>query len=112
LATKPHAFTHQLQAGDEPLYHGLAVNLLKGEGYTFEGEPRSYPPPFYAVSIAIVYSLVGAAPPAARIANALLGSLLCALIAWWAFLLWGKRGSLAADFSHPSTTLSFNCQPT
>jgi 4-amino-4-deoxy-L-arabinose transferase-like glycosyltransferase len=96
LATKPHAFTHQLQAGDEPLYHGLAVNLLKGEGYTFEGEPRSYPPPFYAVSIAIVYSLVGAAPPAARIANALLGSLLCALIAWWAFLLWGKRGSLAA----------------
>ncbi len=46
LATKPHAFTHQLQAGDEPLYHGLAVNLLKGEGYTFEGEPRSYPAAF------------------------------------------------------------------
>jgi len=96
LATKPHAFTHKLQAGDEPLYHGLAINLLKGEGYTFEGQPRSYPPPLYPIAIAAVYSVVGAAPPAARMINALLGGLLCALIAWWAILLWGKRGGLAA----------------
>jgi len=96
LATKPHAFTHKLQAGDEPLYHGLAVNLLNGEGYAFEGQPRSYPPPLYPIAIAAVYSVVGTAPPAARIINALLGGLLCALIAWWAILLWGKQGGLAA----------------
>jgi len=96
LATKPHAFTHQLQAGDEPLYHGLAVNLLNGEGYVFEGQPRTYPPPLYPIFIAAVYSTVGAAPSAARVINALLGSLLCALIAWWAILLWGKRSGVIA----------------
>ncbi|MEZ8220340.1 Dolichyl-phosphate-mannose-protein mannosyltransferase [Candidatus Fervidibacteria bacterium JGI MDM2 JNZ-1-D12] len=98
LATKPYAWTHKLQAGDEPLYHGLAVNLLKGQGYSFEGEPRSYPPPLYASFVAAVYRLVGISPPAARVGNALLGSLLCILVVWWAIKLWGNKAGLLTGF--------------
>lgn len=109
LATKPYAWTSKLQAGDEPLYQGLAVNLLNGMGYVFEGEPRSYPPPLYPFFIAAVYRVISVSPPAARVANALLGGILCSLIAWWAILLWGKCAGvfagLAAAFYYPFVQL-------
>lgn len=96
LSIKPLAWSHQLQAGDEPLYHGLAINLMRGEGYVFEGEPRSYPPPLHPLFIAAVYRVVGISPPAVRVMQAVLGSLLCMLIAWWAAAIWGKRAGLFA----------------
>lgn len=99
LTTKPHAWVHRLQAGDEPLYHGLAVNLLRGNGYSFEGAPRSYPPPLYPIFIAWVYRIAGISPPAVRIGNALLGAVLCLLIALWAMKLWGRFSGLVAGIA-------------
>lgn len=109
LATKPHAWTHKLQAGDEPLYHGIAVSLATGKGYSFEGEPTARYGPGYPSFVAIIYRLVGVSPPAVRVANALLGSLLCLLIAWWAAILWGKQtgliAGLASTFYYPFVQL-------
>jgi len=99
LATKPHAWTHNLQAGDEPLYHGIAVSLAMGKGYSFEGEPTARYGPGYPTFVAVIYRLFGVSPPAARVANALLGSLLCFLIAWWATTLWGKRAGLTVGLT-------------
>jgi len=100
LLTKPLAWSHELRFGDEPLYHGLAVNLLIGNGYTFEGDPRVYPPPLYSVFIALVYCIFGISPPAVRITQAILGSFLCMLLSLWAAKIWDKRaGILVGVFS-------------
>ncbi|GBC98810.1 hypothetical protein HRbin17_01325 [bacterium HR17] len=99
LTTKPFAWTHQLQAGDEPLYHGVAASLTQGKGYTLNGEPTARYGPGYVIFIAALYRLLGISPPAARVGNALLGSLLCALIAWWAIQLWGNRAGLGAGLA-------------
>jgi hypothetical protein len=59
LATKPHAFTHQLQAGDEPVYHGIAANLAEGQGYVYDGQPTARYGPGYPVFIAAIYRTFG-----------------------------------------------------
>jgi len=94
LAAKPLAWSHELRFGDEPLYHGLALSLLEGKGYTFEGEPRFYPPPLYPAFIALVYWVFGISPPAVRVVQAILGGLLCVLVSLWATYLWGKKAGL------------------
>ena len=100
LLTKPLAWSHELRFGDEPLYHGLAVNLLNGNGYTFEGVSRVYPPPLYSIFIALIYWIFGISPPAVRIIQAILGSFLCMLLSLWAARLWNKRaGILVGVFS-------------
>ncbi len=101
LMTKPHAWTSRLQAGDEPLYHGIAVNLAQGQGYSLDGQPTARYGPGYPIFLASVYTLVGTHPPAARIANAVVGGLLCAVLAAFAMTLWGASagfvtGMLAA----------------
>ncbi len=94
LMTKPHAWTSRLQAGDEPLYHGIAVNLAQGQGYSLDGQPTARYGPGYPIFLANVYVLVGTSPPAARIANAVAGGLLCVVLAAFAMTLWGKSAGL------------------
>lgn len=103
LSIKPLAWSHQLQAGDEPLYHGIAVSLAHGLGYSLDGQPTARYGPGYPFFLSAVYRLAGIKPPAARIANALSGSLLCVLLAIFAASLWGARvgvisGILAASY--------------
>jgi 4-amino-4-deoxy-L-arabinose transferase-like glycosyltransferase len=110
LATKPHTFTHKLQAGDEPLYHGIAVSLAQGRGYGIDGRPTARYGPGYPIFLASVYALVGPRPPAARFANAVAGGALCAVLAAFAMTLWGTwvafaTGMLAA-FYYPFIQLS------
>jgi len=77
LATKPHAFTHQLQAGDEPVYHGIAANLAEGQGYVYDGQPTARYGPGYPVFIAAIYRTFGVNPVFGRFGNVVLGALLC-----------------------------------
>ncbi|MCS7265359.1 MAG: hypothetical protein NZ805_11055 [Armatimonadetes bacterium] len=99
LTTKPHAWTHKLQAGDEPIYHGIAVSLARGEGYQFEGKPTARYGPGYPFFIAAVYRTLGISPPAARVGNAFLGAILSVLIALWAVWIWGKKAGLVSGLA-------------
>jgi hypothetical protein len=94
LLTKPLAWSHELRFGDEPLYHGLAINLLFRNGYTFKGEPCIYPPPLYSMFIALIYHIFGISPPAVRVVQTILGSLLCMLLSLWAAKIWGKKAGI------------------
>lgn len=96
LATKPLAWHHQLRAGDEPLYHGIAVSLAHGIGYSVDGQPTARYGPGYPFFVASVYRVAGIRPPAVRLANALLSSLLCLLVAFGAAQVWGKRAGIGA----------------
>ncbi len=96
LCTKPHAWTAHLQAGDEPLYHGIAVSLVRGEGYSLDGQPTARYGPGYPLFVAFIYRVFGVHPPAVRLANAVLGAFLCVLVALWAAKLWGQRAGVYA----------------
>ncbi|MGQ9463900.1 MAG: ArnT family glycosyltransferase [Candidatus Fervidibacter sp.] len=96
LSTKPLAWSHQLQAGDEPLYHGLAVSLVHGLGYSLDGQPTARYGPGYPFFLSVIYRFAGIKPPAARIANALAGSLLCVLLAIFTASLWGAKAGVIA----------------
>lgn len=68
--------------GDEAEYHGIAVNLISGKGYSyFRGPhltlaPTAYRMPALPVALAAVYWLTGPSLLAARIFGALLGGAL------------------------------------
>jgi len=109
LTTKPHAFTHKLQAGDEPLYHGIAANLAEGQGYVYEGQPTARYGPGYPVFIAAIYRTFGVNPTFGRFGNVVLGALLCSLIALWSMKIWGSSAGLTsglfAAFYYPFVQL-------
>jgi 4-amino-4-deoxy-L-arabinose transferase-like glycosyltransferase len=109
LATKPHAFTHQFQAGDEPLYHGIAANLAEGRGYVCDGQPTARYGPGYPVFIAAIYRTFGINPVFGRFGNVVLGVLLCVLIALWSMRIWGGNAGLVsglfAAFYYPFVQL-------
>jgi 4-amino-4-deoxy-L-arabinose transferase-like glycosyltransferase len=96
LATKPHAFTHQLQAGDEPVYHGIAANLAEGQGYVYDGQPTARYGPGYPVFIAAIYRTFGVNPVFGRFGNVVLGALLCVLIALWSLKIWGANAGIVS----------------
>ena len=109
LATKPHAFTHKLQAGDEPLYHGIAASLAEGRGFVYNGRPTARYGPGYPVFIATIYRTFGVNPTFGRFGNVVLGALLCGLIALWSMRIWGASAGLTsglfAAFYYPFVQL-------
>lgn len=82
--------THTLNAApqeDELDYHHLAQNLLAGHGYSLDGVPVVNRAPAYPFFLALVYTIFGESPTAARLVQAVLLALAVPLI-----YLIGRRG--------------------
>jgi len=79
-------------------YHNLALNLLAGKGYTLDGlTPIVNRAPAFPVFLAMVYSLFGANPAAARVVQALLISALVPLVYFIGKRGWGPGVGLLAS---------------
>ena len=75
------------EAGDSSDYHGIALNLLAGNGFAiYDSSPTVYRSPGYPLFLAGVYALFGPDPEAALILQALLGG-----VAGWVVYLLGRR---------------------
>jgi 4-amino-4-deoxy-L-arabinose transferase-like glycosyltransferase len=82
-------------------YHRLAVNLLHGNGYSWETEPpytpNTYRPPGLPLFLCSLYGLVGCSVPCAILVQALVGAGTVVATFWWARALLGDaRSALAA----------------
>jgi 4-amino-4-deoxy-L-arabinose transferase-like glycosyltransferase len=85
-------------------YDRHAASLAAGDGYALAlGRPTAFRPPGYPYLLAGVYTLAGVDTRndpdgilAARLAGALLGTLVVALIGVLAAQLWGRRAALVA----------------
>ncbi len=65
---------------DATAYHGVAINLIAGDGYSLDGrEPTRIRPPSYPVYLACIYALAGPHPGRAALVQAALGCLTCLL---------------------------------
>lgn len=85
--------------GDPKFYLEIAENLRAGEGYR-EGHLLAYRPPAFPAFIAGVQSLFGEELLRLRLAQSVLGALLCVLILALGWRLGGLRvGVLAAGFA-------------
>ncbi len=94
LATPDYQLIH-----DALDYDHHAVSIAQGEGFaTSYGRETAFRPPAFPIFLAGVYELVGVEDKAerveaARLANALVGTGIVALIGLIAFQLWGRRTS-------------------
>ena len=97
LATPDYQLIH-----DALDYDHHAVSIAQGEGFaTSYGRETAFRPPAFPIFLAGVYELVGVEDKAerveaARLANALVGTGIVALIGLIAFQLWGRRTSHVA----------------
>ncbi len=83
--------------GDASGYQVLALNLLGGHGLSWDGlHPTSYRMPGYPAFLALVYSVLGQDALGVRVAQALLGSLLCVPVYFLARALVGRNLALCA----------------
>jgi len=78
------AFYFPVYFRDAERYEALAMNLLNGHGYSASPAPPYTPDvqrtPLYPAFLALVFGLCGQSETAARLANAILGTLICLLI--------------------------------
>lgn len=81
---------------DEGVYLNLARNLHEQRVFGLEGVPTADRPPGLPLLVAAVFELAGPRVPAARAANALLGTLAVWLIFGYASAAFGRREGLAA----------------
>jgi 4-amino-4-deoxy-L-arabinose transferase-like glycosyltransferase len=78
-------------------YQRHAVSIANGHGFAMAyGRPTAFRPPAYPVFLAAVYVVTGPGIQWGRLANALVGTGIVALIGVIAFQLWGRREALAA----------------
>ena len=97
LATPDYKLVH-----DAKDYDHHAVSIAQGHGFaTSYGRPTAFRPPAYPILVAGVYKVVGTDSKPdrvrwARLANALVGTGIVALIGLIALQLWGRRTALAA----------------
>jgi 4-amino-4-deoxy-L-arabinose transferase-like glycosyltransferase len=97
LATPDYTLVH-----DAIDYDRHAVSIANGHGFALSyGRPTAFRPPAYPIFVAGVYTLVGTEDKAerieaARLANAVVGTGIVALIALIALQLWGWREGLVA----------------
>jgi 4-amino-4-deoxy-L-arabinose transferase-like glycosyltransferase len=97
LATPNYTLVHDAIDYD---HHG--VSIANGHGFALSyGRPTAFRPPAYPIFVAGVYKLVGTGDKAerieaARLANALVGTGIVALIGMIALQLWGRREGLIA----------------
>ena len=103
-AVRYEAITPQTDALD---YDRHAISIASGDGYPEAGEmtggpgPTAFRPPLYPLALAGVYEISGVADERerwqyARLAQALIGGVIVALIALIARQLWGRREALVA----------------
>jgi 4-amino-4-deoxy-L-arabinose transferase-like glycosyltransferase len=97
LATPNYQLIH-----DALDYDRHAASIAQGHGFALSyGRPTAFRPPAYPIFVAGVYKVVGTDSQAdrvraARLANALVGTAIVALIGLIALQLWGRREALAA----------------
>jgi 4-amino-4-deoxy-L-arabinose transferase-like glycosyltransferase len=94
LATRDY-----VPATDAADYQRHAVSIESGHGYPQSqvargGGPTAFRPPLYPYFLAGVYTVTGTNLSAARLAQALLGVLVVALIGLLAHMIWGRRTAL------------------
>jgi 4-amino-4-deoxy-L-arabinose transferase-like glycosyltransferase len=109
------ATPHYTPIHDDHDYDRLACSLIRGGGYSNTGpptppgscvtpeavaRPTAYRPPAYPMALGALYATVGPLHvdrwTAARVAQALLGTVVAGLIGLVAGLVWGRRAGLAA----------------
>lgn len=77
-------------------YHSLALRLTRGLGFVNDqGEPTAFRAPAYPVFLASTYLVLGADPPKASAAQAVLGGLTVALLMWLTRLTVGYPEAVA-----------------
>ena len=82
---------------DSSAYHGIAANLLAGNGYSLDGlEPTRIRPPTYPAFLAVVYAVAGVRPYAAVVVQSLIGALTCLLAYLVGRRIFGDRAGLIA----------------
>jgi 4-amino-4-deoxy-L-arabinose transferase-like glycosyltransferase len=92
LATPNYTLVH-----DALDYQRHAVSIADGHGFALSyGRPTAFRPPAYPIFLAAVYAITGPDVEWGRIANALVGTGIVALIGVIAFQLWGRREALIA----------------
>lgn len=91
--------------GDASGYHLLALNLMQGQGFSWDGEmPTSYRMPGYPVFLAAVYELSGTSHLAVRLLHAVFGALLCIPVFLIALNMGGKPAAVLSSLGvafHP-----------
>jgi 4-amino-4-deoxy-L-arabinose transferase-like glycosyltransferase len=75
-------------------YDHIAMNLLRGDGFSLGGRPTAVSPPLYPLVLAGVYTFTGRSDQAARLALALVDAGTCALFFGLASRLFSRRAAL------------------
>jgi 4-amino-4-deoxy-L-arabinose transferase-like glycosyltransferase len=92
LATPDYRLVH-----DAIDYDNHGASLAAGDGFApAYGRPTAFRPPAYPLLVAGVYWVFGHDVEAARLANAVVGTGIVALIGLIALMLWGRREALVA----------------
>jgi len=92
LATPDYRLVH-----DALDYNRHAISIADGDGFALSyGRPSAFRPPAYPIFLAGVYWIFGPSLEWARLANALVGTGIVALIGVIAFQVWGRRVALIA----------------
>ena len=92
LATPDYRLVH-----DALDYNRHAISIANGDGFALSyGRPTAFRPPTYPIFLAGVYWVFGPSLEWARLANALVGTGIVALIGVIAFQVWGRRVALIA----------------
>lgn len=81
---------------DEGVYLSLARNIHENRVIGIESEPSADRPPALPLLVAGVYELFGSRVPAARVLNAMLGTLLVWLLLHYGVATFGERDGLVA----------------
>lgn len=66
-----------LYFGDEEHYYQIALSLARGAGIAVQGQPTAYRMPFFSLTLAPWYALLGASPYAPQPFIILLSALTC-----------------------------------
>ena len=87
---------YQVLSADAADYDRFAINLLSGKGFIdpVTEMPTSSRSPLYPLFLAMIYSIFGHSYFSARIAQCLLGSLLCVIIFYIGKDIFGKKAGL------------------
>jgi len=86
-----------LPAKDAAEYDELAMSLLEGRGYRApSGKLTAYRPPLYPLFLCAVYRVAGHDYQAVKLVQSFLSTVTVALVALWAWALFGRRAALWA----------------
>ena len=84
--------------GDEPIYDGVAHNLLAGLGYTYRGQPWIFKPPGWLITLAGIYAVFGEGRRIVTLFQGLFDAGTIALSAWVAWRVFRSRTTAVTAF--------------